>query len=180
MRSLPAVSAGCMRKGGYCTQRPGRPARSLRINIGNVYYEQGKHPPAIKAWRMALDTLPPAAGPQRARLLRNIGLAFVRMGQYADAAGAYEAALTAEPEHLVRGGTGLRMHPGGRGGPSASACSVCWPASCKSAGIGATAARSSFRRKASLEKRSLPPAAAGRLHDCAGSVPSAAVLLCTG
>ncbi|KIZ01185.1 putative Intraflagellar transport protein [Monoraphidium neglectum] len=71
----------------------------LRINIGNVYFEQGKLPPAIKAYRMALDTLPASAGPQRARLLRNIGLAFVRMGQYADAAAAYEAAVGAQAEH---------------------------------------------------------------------------------
>jgi Tfp pilus assembly protein PilF len=51
---------------------------------------------------MALDTLPASAGPQRARLLRNIGLAFVRMGQYADAAAAYEAAVGAQAEHQVR------------------------------------------------------------------------------
>ncbi len=75
---------------------------SLRVNIGNVHFEQGRMPPAIKAYRMALDALPPAAGRQRAALLRNIGLAFVRMGQYADAASAYEAALAAAPEHLVR------------------------------------------------------------------------------
>jgi len=75
---------------------------SLRVNIGNVYFEQGRYPPAIKAYRMALDALPPSAGASRARLLRNIGLAFVRMGQYADAASAYEQALAAQSDHQVR------------------------------------------------------------------------------
>lgn len=78
----------------------------LRINIGNVYFEQARFPPAIKAYRMALDALPASAGPQRARLLRNIGLAFVRMGQYADAAAAYDSALGAQAEHQVRAAQG--------------------------------------------------------------------------
>lgn len=84
-------------------------ARSLRVNIGNVHFEQGRMPPAIKAYRMALDALPPSAGRQRGALLRNIGLAFVRMGQYADAASAYEAALAAAPEHLVCVGEGVSV-----------------------------------------------------------------------
>ena len=79
---------------------------SLRINVGNVYFEQGHYPPAIKAYRMALDALPPSASRPRARLLRNIGLAFVRMGQYADAASAYSTALAAEHEHIVSGAGG--------------------------------------------------------------------------
>lgn len=77
------------------------PPHRLRVNVGNVYFEQGRYPPAIKAYRMALDALPPSAARPRARLLRNIGLAFVRMGQYADAATAYDAALCADPDHVV-------------------------------------------------------------------------------
>jgi tetratricopeptide (TPR) repeat protein len=74
---------------------------SLRINVGNVYFEQGRFPAAIKSYRMALDALPATAGPSRARLLRNIGLAFVRMGQYADAGAAFEAGLAAQGDHQV-------------------------------------------------------------------------------
>ena len=91
----------------------------LRINIGNVYFEQARYPQAIKSYRMALDTLPAAAGPQRARLLRNIGLAFVRMGQYADATAAYEAALGAQEEHQA----GLLAW--GHVGSQRAGCPVC-------------------------------------------------------
>ncbi len=30
----------------------------LRVNMGNVYYEQKKYPLAIKNYRMALDQIP--------------------------------------------------------------------------------------------------------------------------
>jgi intraflagellar transport protein 88 len=30
----------------------------LRVNMGNIYYEQGKLPQAIKHYRMALDQVP--------------------------------------------------------------------------------------------------------------------------
>eukprot|EP00877_Chromochloris_zofingiensis_P003785 jgi/Chrzof1/13407/Cz07g31250.t1 len=71
----------------------------LRINMGNIYFEQGKYPAAIKMYRMALDTLPAAATGPRGRILRNIGVAFVRMGQYADAAGAFDAVMESAPDH---------------------------------------------------------------------------------
>jgi intraflagellar transport protein 88 len=86
--------------------QPPRPASSLlhgrfRINMGNVHYEQGKFPSAIKQYRMALDALPPSAAAQRSRLTTNIGLAFVQLGQYADAAGTFETALDMAPGHQV-------------------------------------------------------------------------------
>lgn len=69
--------------------------------MGNIYFEQGKYPAAIKMYRMALDTLPAAATGPRGRILRNIGVAFVRMGQYADAAGAFDAVMESAPDHQV-------------------------------------------------------------------------------
>lgn len=71
----------------------------FRVNMGNVYFEQGKYPSAIKQYRMALDALPPTAAYQRSRLMTNIGLAFVQMGQYADAASTFESALDMAPDH---------------------------------------------------------------------------------
>jgi intraflagellar transport protein 88 len=57
---------------------------------------------AIKCYRMALDTLPPPTAPggarARARLQRNIGVAFAALGQYGDAAAAFEAAADAAPD----------------------------------------------------------------------------------
>lgn len=73
----------------------------FRVNMGNVYFEQGKYPSAIKNYRMALDALPPSAAYQRSRLMTNIGLAFVQLGQYADAASTFESALDMAPDHQV-------------------------------------------------------------------------------
>lgn len=78
----------------------------LRVNMGNIYFTQGKFAPAIKMYRMALDSLPGGANLPRARILRNIGAAFVRMGQYGDAAGAFEQVMERAPDHQVGGGPG--------------------------------------------------------------------------
>lgn len=75
--------------------------RRLRVNMGNLHYSQRRYPAAIKMYRMALDATPAGAGRQRARLLTNIGLAFVQLGQYADAAASFEAAMDAAPGHQV-------------------------------------------------------------------------------
>ncbi len=69
--------------------------------MGNIYFEQAKYPAAIKSYRMALDQLPPAAAHARAAVLRNVGIAFVRMGQYADARTAFEGVMSSAPDHQV-------------------------------------------------------------------------------
>jgi intraflagellar transport protein 88 len=69
--------------------------------MGNIYFEQGKYPAAIKMYRMALDALPAAAAGPRARLMTNIGLAFVQLGQYGDAAAAFENAMDTAADHQV-------------------------------------------------------------------------------
>jgi intraflagellar transport protein 88 len=69
--------------------------------MGNVHFEQGKYPSAIKMYRMALDALPTTAAYQRSRLMANIGLAFVQLGQYADASSTFESALDTAPDHQV-------------------------------------------------------------------------------
>lgn len=80
--------------------------------MGNVHFEQGKYPSAIKMYRMALDALPPAAAYQRSRLMTNIGLAFVQLGQYADAASTFESALDTAPDHQVRRNSALGWRRG--------------------------------------------------------------------
>ncbi|GFH15489.1 uncharacterized protein HaLaN_11725, partial [Haematococcus lacustris] len=57
----------------------------LRINMGNIYFEQKKYTNAIKMYRMALDQIPATSKEVRFKIMRNIGLAFVRLGQYQDA-----------------------------------------------------------------------------------------------
>ena len=77
--------------------------------MGNIYFEQKKYSSAIKMYRMALDQvwnlcsaslvedksplmdpccflqIPSTAKEVRFKIMRNIGLSFVRMGQYQDA-----------------------------------------------------------------------------------------------
>ena len=50
--------------------------------MGNIYFEQQKYPAAIKMYRMALDQVPLTSRSVRSKILRNIGVAFMRVGQY--------------------------------------------------------------------------------------------------
>lgn len=54
----------------------------LRVNMGNIYFEQQKYPAAIKMYRMALDQVPLTSKSVRNCIMRNIGIAFMRVGQY--------------------------------------------------------------------------------------------------
>ena len=54
----------------------------LRINMGNIHFEQQKYPSAIKMYRMALDQVPLTSRSVRNRILHNIGVAFMKVGQY--------------------------------------------------------------------------------------------------
>ncbi|KAJ1429454.1 intraflagellar transport particle protein, partial [Ochromonadaceae sp. CCMP2298] len=66
----------------------------LRVNMGNIYYEQKKYPQAIKMYRMALDQIPSTGKELRFRIFRNIGNAFVKLGQFQDAIESYESVMT--------------------------------------------------------------------------------------
>jgi intraflagellar transport protein 88 len=65
----------------------------LRVNMGNIYYEQKKYPQAIKMYRMALDQVPVTGKELRYKILRNIGNAFIQLGQFQDAYENYETVL---------------------------------------------------------------------------------------
>lgn len=54
----------------------------LRVNMGNIYYGQQKYTMAIKMYHMALDQTPNSYKETRYRILRNIGNAFMQLGQY--------------------------------------------------------------------------------------------------
>jgi len=70
----------------------------LRVNMGNIFFEQKKFPNAIKMYRMALDQIPNTAREIRFKIMRNIGNAFVRMGQYQDAMQTYETVMESAPD----------------------------------------------------------------------------------
>jgi len=65
----------------------------LRVNMGNIYYEQKKYTNAIKMYRMALDQIPNTGKEIRFKIMRNIGNSFVRLGQFQDAIQSYEAIM---------------------------------------------------------------------------------------
>lgn len=68
-------------------------AGRLRVNMGNIYYEQKKYPSAIKMYRMAMDLIGSSSREMRFRIMRNIGHSFVRLGQFQDAIQSYEAIM---------------------------------------------------------------------------------------
>eukprot|EP00002_Diphylleia_rotans_P013538 TRINITY_DN2644_c0_g3_i2.p1 TRINITY_DN2644_c0_g3~~TRINITY_DN2644_c0_g3_i2.p1 ORF type:complete len:700 (+),score=174.56 TRINITY_DN2644_c0_g3_i2:744-2843(+) len=70
----------------------------LRVNMGNIYYEQKKYPAAIKMYRMALDQVPNTGKEIRFKIMRNIGNAFVKLGQFADAVQSYETIMEGLPD----------------------------------------------------------------------------------
>ncbi|KXJ23694.1 intraflagellar transport protein 88 homolog [Exaiptasia diaphana] len=65
-------------------------AGRLRVNMGNIYFEQKKYPQAIKHYRMALDQVPNTHKEMRIKIMQNIGIAFIQMGQYSDAVTSFE------------------------------------------------------------------------------------------
>lgn len=68
----------------------------LRVNMGNIYFEQSKFPNAIKMYRMALDQIPNTGKDIRAKIIRNIGIAFVRLGQFQDAIASFEQIMESQ------------------------------------------------------------------------------------
>ena len=70
----------------------------LRVNMGNIYYEQKKYSAAIKMYRMALDQIPNTGREIRYKIMRNIGNAFVRLGQFQDAIASFEQIMDGSAE----------------------------------------------------------------------------------
>jgi intraflagellar transport protein 88 len=70
----------------------------LRINMGNIYYDQKLYQQAIKMYRMALDQIPATGRELRFRVCRNIGNAFVKLGQFQDAIENYETVMNGSPD----------------------------------------------------------------------------------
>ncbi|KAJ3118570.1 Intraflagellar transport protein 88 [Phlyctochytrium bullatum] len=71
----------------------------LRVNMGNIYFEQQKYSQAVKMYRMALDQIPSTNKDIRLKIMRNIGNAFVKMGQFQDAITSYESIMESSPDY---------------------------------------------------------------------------------
>eukprot|EP00742_Colponemidia_sp_Colp-10_P004661 GILJ01004972.1.p1 GENE.GILJ01004972.1~~GILJ01004972.1.p1 ORF type:complete len:820 (-),score=178.34 GILJ01004972.1:195-2654(-) len=70
----------------------------LRVNMGNIFYQQKKYTNAIKMYRMALDQIPNTGREIRFKIMRNIGNALVRLGQFAEAIQNYENIMDGAPD----------------------------------------------------------------------------------
>ncbi|XP_075571549.1 intraflagellar transport protein 88 homolog isoform X3 [Pelecanus crispus] len=54
----------------------------LKVNMGNIYLKQRNYAKAIKFYRMALDQIPSVHKEMRIKIMQNIGVAFIKTGQY--------------------------------------------------------------------------------------------------
>ena len=70
----------------------------LRVNMGNIYLEMKKYPLAIKMYRLALDEIPQTGQDLKFKIIRNIGNAYVKLGQYKDAIEAFEQVMGGSPD----------------------------------------------------------------------------------
>eukprot|EP00080_Pristionchus_pacificus_P009379 PDM69399.1 osm-5 [Pristionchus pacificus] len=62
----------------------------LKVNIGNIHFKRKEYNKAIKMYRMALDQIPAVQKTLRMAIMKNIGLTFIKMGRYEEAAYAFE------------------------------------------------------------------------------------------
>ncbi|XP_075054953.1 intraflagellar transport protein 88 homolog isoform X2 [Mixophyes fleayi] len=72
-------------------------AGRLKVNMANIYFKQRNYSKAIKFYRMALDQIPGAHKEMRIKIMQNIGVTFVKTGQYADAINSFEHIMNESP-----------------------------------------------------------------------------------
>ncbi|XP_053564500.1 intraflagellar transport protein 88 homolog [Bombina bombina] len=72
-------------------------AGRLKVNMANIYLKQRNYSKAIKFYRMALDQIPGAHKEMRIKIMQNIGVAFIKTGQYTDAITSFEHIMSESP-----------------------------------------------------------------------------------
>ncbi|XP_023655595.1 intraflagellar transport protein 88 homolog isoform X2 [Paramormyrops kingsleyae] len=72
-------------------------AGRLKVNMANIYFKQKNYPKAIKFYRMALDQISNTHKDMRIKIMQNIGVVFICMGQYSDAISSFEHIMTESP-----------------------------------------------------------------------------------
>ncbi|KAG5283099.1 hypothetical protein AALO_G00038280 [Alosa alosa] len=72
-------------------------AGRLKVNMANIYFKQKNFPKAIKFYRMALDQISNAHKEMRIKIMQNIGVVFIKMGQYSDAITSFEHIMGESP-----------------------------------------------------------------------------------
>ncbi|XP_009076257.1 PREDICTED: intraflagellar transport protein 88 homolog isoform X4 [Acanthisitta chloris] len=69
----------------------------LKVNMGNIYLKQRNYSKAVKFYRMALDQITSAHKEMRMKIMENIGVAFIKTGQYVDAISSFEEIMSISP-----------------------------------------------------------------------------------
>ncbi|KAM6179582.1 intraflagellar transport protein 88 homolog isoform 8-T8 [Erethizon dorsatum] len=69
----------------------------LKVNMGNIYLKQRNYSKAIKFYRMALDQIPSVHKEMRIKIMQNIGVTFIKTGQYSDAINSFEHIMSMAP-----------------------------------------------------------------------------------
>ncbi|XP_078078242.1 intraflagellar transport protein 88 homolog [Mustelus asterias] len=72
-------------------------AGRLKVNMANIYFKQRNYPKAIKFYRMALDQISSSHKEMRIKIMQNVGVVFVKMGQYSDAITSFEHIMSESP-----------------------------------------------------------------------------------
>uniref|UniRef100_A0AC11ENK5 Intraflagellar transport 88 n=1 Tax=Ovis aries TaxID=9940 RepID=A0AC11ENK5_SHEEP len=72
-------------------------AGRLKVNMGNIYLKQRNYSKAIKFYRMALDQIPSVHKEMRIKIMQNIGVTFIKTGQYSDAISSFEHIMSMAP-----------------------------------------------------------------------------------
>ncbi|XP_076787054.1 intraflagellar transport protein 88 homolog isoform X5 [Arvicanthis niloticus] len=72
-------------------------AGRLKVNMGNIYLKQRNYSKAIKFYRMALDQIPSVHKEMRIKIMQNIGITFIKTGQYSDAINSFEHIMSMAP-----------------------------------------------------------------------------------
>ncbi|XP_072332932.1 intraflagellar transport protein 88 homolog [Scyliorhinus torazame] len=72
-------------------------AGRLKVNMANIYFKQRNYPKGIKFYRMALDQISSSHKEMRIKIMQNIGVVFVKMGQYSDAITSFEHIMSESP-----------------------------------------------------------------------------------
>lgn len=76
-------------------------ASRLRVNMGNIFFEQKKFDQAIKMYNMALDSTPSHNKEMKMKIKKNVGLALVKQKRFGKGIEVYEDIMNDTPEHDV-------------------------------------------------------------------------------
>lgn len=70
----------------------------VRVNLGNLHFQEGDFRLAIKMYKMALDMAPVKFESVKVKIMKNIGLGHVRLREFPEAVHTYEEAMAKCPD----------------------------------------------------------------------------------